>query len=507
MRIAGSFALIVALLVVSAPLLVRPAVADDADTCWKGTGEERIAACTRAINSRRWRGRDLAWAYVNRGHAFKNQGDRDRAIADYNKAILLDPQSRISYLQRSATYYDKGDFDRAIADASAAIRLDPKDAAAYEMRGTAYDSEGNRELAIADYSEAIRLDPNVSRAYYNRGLAYHRKGGLDQAIADFTEAIRLDPNDADSHASRGAVYLSKGDLDRAIADCTEAIRLDPKHADAYRHRGVAWLYAGNLAEALADERRASEINPKDAYNALWLDIIGQRSNVPSRLTQAISQIDMTTWPAPVIRMYLGQTTPVEILVAADDPDARKKKGQMCEANFYSGELALRQDAKDEAMRLFGLAVSDCPPDFDERAAADAQLKANRAALATAATQQGYDDCNQTSDLDRGIAACTRIVNDQTQSAVDRVLAYLKRGNANVAKDNLDGAIADYGEAIRLDPQNIVAYGSRAIAYSRKGKRDDAIADYRRANAINGAGVAEMAAANAELKEIAAAAAR
>ena len=43
----------------------------------------------------------------------------------------------------------------------------------------------------------------------------------------------------------------------------------------------------------------------------------------------------------------------------------KKKGQVCEANFYSGELALRQDAKDEAARLFRLAASDCAKDFDE----------------------------------------------------------------------------------------------------------------------------------------------
>ena len=88
---------------------------------------------------------------------------------------------------------------------------------------------------------------------------------------------------------------------------------------------------------------------------------------------------MTAWPAPVIRMFLGQMTPAAVLAAADDPDATKKKGQVCEANFYSGEWALRHGAKDEAARLFRLAASDCPKDFNEWSAANAELKALGAA--------------------------------------------------------------------------------------------------------------------------------
>ena len=64
-----------------------------------------------------------------------------------------------------------------------------------------------------------------------------------------------------------------------------------------------------------------------------------------------------------------------MLAAADNPDATKKKGQVCEANFYSGELALRTGAKDEATRLFQVAANDCPKNFNEWGAANAELKA------------------------------------------------------------------------------------------------------------------------------------
>jgi lipoprotein NlpI len=84
---------------------------------------------------------------------------------------------------------------------------------------------------------------------------------------------------------------------------------------------------------------------------------------------------MTVWPAPVIRLFMDQMTPVTVLAAANDPDATKKQGQLCEVNFYSGELSLANGLKDEATRLFRLAASDCPHAFDEWKAANAELKA------------------------------------------------------------------------------------------------------------------------------------
>jgi lipoprotein NlpI len=57
---------------------------------------------------------------------------------------------------------------------------------------------------------------------------------------------------------------------------------------------------------------------------------------------------MPTWPAPVVRLFLGYLSPAETLAAAEDKDPNIKQGQVCEANFYSGKLALLKGAKDEA---------------------------------------------------------------------------------------------------------------------------------------------------------------
>ena len=84
---------------------------------------------------------------------------------------------------------------------------------------------------------------------------------------------------------------------------------------------------------------------------------------------------MTEWPAPVIGLFLGQTTTAAVLASADDKNATKKNGQVCEANFYSGELQLMKGSKDEATRLFRLAANDCPRSFIEWTASRAELKA------------------------------------------------------------------------------------------------------------------------------------
>ena len=81
--------------------------------------------------------------------------------------------------------------DRDIADFTKAIELDPNDAMAYNSRGGAYGNKGDYDRAVADCSKAIELKPNYSEAYDSRGLAHKGKGNYDQAREDFATVERL----------------------------------------------------------------------------------------------------------------------------------------------------------------------------------------------------------------------------------------------------------------------------------------------------------------------------
>ncbi len=213
-------------------------------------------------------------------------------------------------------------------------------------------------------------------AVHTRGIAYYSEGDRDRDRAVCAiETIQLDSKDLDDAHDHGTKDQAKSDLNQIIGYYNAAIKRDPKDDDAYFHRGIANFYKGFLQLALADLSQASKLDPEYAYYALWLDIFNKRGKGASRLPQAIAHINMIKWPAPVIRLFLGQTTPVAVFAAADDADADIKKSQVCEANFYIGELALQQGVKEESARLFQLAVADCPREFVEGPAAYAELKA------------------------------------------------------------------------------------------------------------------------------------
>ena len=165
--------------------------------CLKHAGDKspdlRISGCTAAILSGRITGHDLALALIGRGDAYTAKGNYDQAIADYNRAIMLDPKHAPAYKSLGYAYYAKRDYDRAIADYNRAIMLDPKDASAYEGRAGVYYANGNNDQAIADYNQAITLFPRYVGAYFERGGAYGAKKDYAHAIADYTQTIRLDP--------------------------------------------------------------------------------------------------------------------------------------------------------------------------------------------------------------------------------------------------------------------------------------------------------------------------
>jgi tetratricopeptide (TPR) repeat protein len=84
-----------------------------------------------------------------------------------------------AYNARSISYGAKGNYDRAIADYDQVIALDPKLALAFTNRGIAYAAKGDYDRAIADHNEAIRLNPKAAKATGARGESYLRKHDYD----------------------------------------------------------------------------------------------------------------------------------------------------------------------------------------------------------------------------------------------------------------------------------------------------------------------------------------
>ncbi len=110
----------------SAPAPGGPVSDADAAPCWNiGLGDAaRVVACTAIIQS----GSSVqqrATALNNLGVIFAGEGDKHRAIADYDAAIRLNSTYPAAFYNRAHAKRDKGDTPGADADAAQAVRLDP----------------------------------------------------------------------------------------------------------------------------------------------------------------------------------------------------------------------------------------------------------------------------------------------------------------------------------------------------------------------------------------------
>ena len=93
-------------------------------------------------------------------------------------------QSANGYLEWGIMHFKRGDFEAAIADFNKALRLDPNYSDAFLGRGDVRYARGDLDGAIADYDKAIHLNPNSINAYINRGSTRREQG-------DFTVRLQI----------------------------------------------------------------------------------------------------------------------------------------------------------------------------------------------------------------------------------------------------------------------------------------------------------------------------
>ena len=140
--------------------------------------------------------------YYNRGTVYAFRGDFERAIADYDKAIDLNPNFAKAYNNRGIAYYNCG----LIAGAGVLPDL--------------VRVENSFKSVVLDYDKAIELRFGDLKVYFNRSLIRLEKGDWEEAKEDLT------------HARDGgfdivqAFFISCGNNERAVIDASAKFRPD-----------------------------------------------------------------------------------------------------------------------------------------------------------------------------------------------------------------------------------------------------------------------------------------
>jgi len=239
--------------------------------------------------------------YLRRGQVRLAVGQDDQALADYTQALSLDPVLIDALITRGSFYCDHQAFQEGIRDYTAVIKLAPRDARGYLLRATAWGELKDADQELADASAAIKVLPSSYLAYTIRAGAYQLKGDNDRALVEYTEALRLKPDDIDNLIARAWIWEQKGDLEKSLADLNQAIEFSPYDTMALTNRGWIRVSQGKFSEAMADFDKTIELGPMSAGawgNKAWLLATGAEDrfrNGSKALEAAIEACELTEW--------------------------------------------------------------------------------------------------------------------------------------------------------------------------------------------------------------------
>ena len=238
--------------------------------------------------------REPEW-YLQLGEGWLARGDAVKAVAAYERATQLKPQSARALQSLARALKASGQGARTAEVLRRAIQIAPSDAASWYQSGTLAGEMGRTGEAIEKMQKAIALDPDLPGAYTTvasfhaaarqtdraeealrealrvdpcdaaawdlagRGMA--EKGLFPEALFDFEKAIHHRPNFAPHLYDYALALSSASQFDRAQENVEAALRADPKLAEAHVLLGRLLVRKGQLPEAATEYGRAIRLRP------------------------------------------------------------------------------------------------------------------------------------------------------------------------------------------------------------------------------------------------------
>lgn len=354
----------------------------------------------------------------------------------------------------------------AIHSSQAAIRLDPNQLGAHLLLAVVYFNAQRFSEAKTNLDTCIRATPGLPGLYLFRALLYGEEGArartrireaparaaewrLEAAEAfaaaeeDYGRALELRLGDELRYVllvNRGGMYLRADRLDQAIADVEAAVKLRPRlyHAHALlaqikEQQGRLEDAAEALDRAIDRQRDRPELYRARAMLIVRLHDEGKSKSqeiAPARRARAIRDLEQS------IR-----------LEANESPQKADDYAEVGRLLFASGKSQEALDAYDRALRIV--------PD---------NLKALRLRAAALLDLDRYEEV---------FATCTAYLKQGTPSADLLEI----RGQARLAREELDGAISDLTTALSLTPHSAALHNHRGWAYLLADASKLALADF------------------------------
>ncbi|HLW83035.1 MAG TPA: tetratricopeptide repeat protein [Candidatus Acidoferrales bacterium] len=185
------------------------------------------------------------------------------AEADYVKYLAHKPDDAAAHFDLGYVYTAEQQTDKAIAEYRRAIALDPKMMAAHLNLGMSLLTENPKE-AIAPLQKVVEMNYAFERGHFALGVAEERSGNTASAQKEYTVAVKLDPNDADAHAALGRLLLAEAKGSAAETEFRELLRLKPNDPEGQLGLAQSLVLQKKTADAAAALGNYLNANPADA---------------------------------------------------------------------------------------------------------------------------------------------------------------------------------------------------------------------------------------------------
>jgi WD40 repeat protein/Tfp pilus assembly protein PilF len=224
------------------------------------------AATAMALIERSLQLTPTADAYATGGAARVIRGEMDDAIADFDRALLLEPSRWDFHEGRAEALARKEAWSAAIDAYTRALSL------VREMRTQIASIPANKAglLDSATWT-LIKLEAAEQDILLGRADALSRQGEFAAAINDYTYVLSANPESEDALYGRGLAYRMNGRSDRAVHDLTAALDRDGKRWRALVVRAFCQRDLGHYEAGLRDLEAAAALDPQNSDIGVWLN--------------------------------------------------------------------------------------------------------------------------------------------------------------------------------------------------------------------------------------------
>ncbi|MFN0152576.1 MAG: tetratricopeptide repeat protein [bacterium] len=160
---------------------------------------------------------------ANLGNSLAKEGRYEEAIARYNEAFAIEPDTDFALYGIAVVYGDLGRHAEAVDAFRKYIAKNPYSAQAYYSLGNTYFEMGRPDTALMAFEAAVRLEPYYAEAHFNMGAVRHGLGELGGAIDAYEAATRAAPNLWRAWNNLGVALLAVGRREEGVAALERAL--------------------------------------------------------------------------------------------------------------------------------------------------------------------------------------------------------------------------------------------------------------------------------------------